>query len=474
MRFFNCRWAISAILLLGLCLSGLAQSWREELTTLLSNSLPNAQTGIMVRDAKSDAILFQWHAYQSFTPGSNQKLLSTASILLKLGPKYRYQTTLALNPKHLKKGIFHGNVYIKFTGDPSLGNKAIKTIVKHLAAFGVRTIDGNIWLDNTRFEAPNYAPGWTYDTLHWAYSAPSSAIIVNENKVSVKFEPSNTIGQAVKILPGYNSQFIGLQHRISTVTYQNAMHHCSLLLNINESNRLQLGGCWPSGSRGWQTFAIYNPGLYAGRIIRHYLDDAGITLRGHVQIGAMPAKAQEIYIYRSKPLKVLLAHALKESDNVYAESFTKTLGFATSGHGSFVEGVNAIKSILGDTTDIDFKDTALFDGSGQSRYDLISPNQLSRLLYAMFHQRKLYKTFKKSLPISGTDGTLKYRLGNDALRGKIFAKTGTMRGVSTLSGYMTTSSKRTIVFSIMTNHVIGKLRKAKSLENQLCQTLYQI
>ena len=252
------------------------------------------------------------------------------------------------------------------------------------------------------------------------------------------------------------------------------MHHCSLTLNVNEKNKIELGGCWPEGSKGWQNFSIQNPALFASNVLTHYLTEQGIVLRGHVETGYEPKGLKLIAKHESKPLHELLQHELKDSDNVYAESLLKTIGYYHTGHGTFQEGVNTEKAELTKLADIDFQQTTINDGSGQSRYDLLMPRQITKLLYSVYHNRKLKKDIMTALPISGVDGTLHYRMRSAMMKGKVHAKTGSMSGVSTLSGYMTAGDGKELIFSIMVNHFLGKIKKARAFQDEVCQDLYQI
>jgi len=126
-------------------------------------------------------------------------------------------------------------------------------------------------------------------------------------------------------------------------------------------------------------------------------------------------------------------------------------------------------------TGIDFSKTVISDGSGQSRYDLVTPQQLTQVLYAVYKNPKLQQDFIDALPIAGIDGTMRYRMGNfKPLIGKIQAKTGSMKGISTLAGYETTASGHKVIFAIMVNNIVGKLPAARAMEDKMCVAMYQI
>jgi len=460
--------------MLFICSQGHAQlAWQNQINELVSQSLPTAEIGIMVMDADSGKTLYEYNAYKAFMPASTMKLFSAAAALDYLTGDYQFDTSASINSSQLQSGILYGSLYFKFTGDPSLTNSDLATLVRQVKSYGIRQINGNVVLDDSRYQQPYFAPGWTADSLYWAFSAPISAIILNQNQVTLEFLPSRTLGRPVTIMPGPNMRYMGLQYNINTVTYDQAMHACSLVIRVNENNVVQLGGCWPAGDKGWQSISIQNPSLYASKVLQNYFAEAGIKVNGQFTIGVQPANLKIIADHRSQKLSRLLVKMLKDSDNIYAESLLKTLGYYHNGVGSFQAGVNAMKAIDGNLADINFQQTVIFDGSGQSRYDLVMPKQIAQLLYAIYHNDQLRQTIINALPISGIDGTLSYRMTSAEMRGKVRAKTGSVSGGSALSGYLITQSGHKLIFSIIMNNFVGKIRQARTLQDEICEALYQ-
>ncbi len=448
-----------------------AQNWQAQLTQLLNNELPSVEKGLVVVNAKTGKLLYEKNANKAFTPASGLKLFTSMAAVYYLGPSYRFNTTLSVSPNKIKNGVLYGNVYLKFTGDPSLKITDLERMLMTLKSKGIKQINGNVIIDNKRFRAPFYAPGWTQDSVPWAFSAPITAVILNQNKVRIKLLPSKTIGQRVKVEPGKYVKYINLAHYINTVSYQHGLHNCSLVINTNDKNKLTLGGCWPVGVPGWQAFSIKHPTLFAERVVRHFLIKEKIKLNGGVITGIQPKVAKAILTRRSKKLKVFLKKVLKDSSNVYTESILKTMGYRRTRRGTFLEGSNAVKAIDGYLTDIDFDKARIVDGSGQSRYDLITPHQMTRLLQVIYTNKKLNKYIIPALPISGVDGTLEYRMTSEDMRNKVKAKTGSMTGVSTLSGYLKTNNGKTLIFTMMMNHIAGKVKPARHLQDELCEVL---
>lgn len=456
------------------CVATAQASWQQSLNNIVEHSMPTSQIGVMVIDAQTGKTIYEYNGDKSFTPASVLKVFSGAAALRYLGADYQYHTTVSLNPQQLQNGVLHGNLYIKFSGDPSLRVGDLQRLIASVHQYGVNSIQGKVVVDDTRFQAPDRAPGWTNDSVYWAYAAPITSVILDENMFSVNFVPG-AIGAPLVVKPGLNMQYMQLQSNIRTVTFAQSMQDCSLVLNIDQQNTLRLTGCWPNSKGGWETFSVPNPTLFAEKIVQQALIAQHVTLYGQVMAGKQPASLTVVADHASNPFSKLLKHMLKESDNIYAGSVTKTLGSMSVGSGTFLQGVNTIKMVLKPMTGIDFSKTVISDGSGQSRYDLVTPQQLTQVLYAVYKNPKLQQDFIDALPIAGIDGTMRYRMGNfKPLIGKIQAKTGSMKGISTLAGYETTASGHKVIFAIMVNNIVGKLPAARAMEDKMCVAMYQI
>lgn len=433
---------------------------KKSIEPLIQHSTPNADIGIVVTDAETGRVLYQRNGFQAYVPASNEKLLPAAAALLYLGPNYRFHTTLSAKPHGIDHHTIDGNLYITFSGDPSLKITALQNLIARLKRFKINTIYGNVVIDDTRFQAPNYAPGWTHDSINWYFSAPITSIIIDRNNLTVGVTPNKTLNKLATVNAGKGSIFMKVKSHVKTVTHDQAMHHCSILLYVNRKNEVDLEGCWPiSGKPVGFKIAVKNPRLLAKQIIKRALIKNHINITGEIIFGKTPKTASILAQHNSAPLSKLLIRTLRKSDNVYAESILKTLGANYYHRGTFQEGVNAMEKILRKASGINFKQTSLFDGSGQSRYNLISPRQITRILYTMYHNKKVGKTFIKALPHSSNAST------------SVKAKTGTMRGISALSGYITTKNHRKLIFSIMINHIIGKTWLARTLQREIGEIL---
>lgn len=445
------------------------------LDPIIAHRLPNADVGVVVADAKTGKILYDHRGFHAFTPASNAKLLTTTAALLALGPDFRFKTSAWIKKSALKKGRLTSNVWLKFTGDPSFTVSKLNQLISKLKAHGINTIDGNIVIDDSAFKAPNYAPGWVQDDIAWYYAAPITSVILNQNALVYTLAPSQRLGYNAHLVPESTDQSIKIHDNITTVTEKQADYRCALSINIDRDNTIRATGCWPISNKAKTVgIALRDPNRYAMSVIHQALKANHITLTGRIVTGKLPKQANRIAVIKSWPLKDLIKTILKDSNNIYTESLTKTLGATQYGQGNFTSGAQAIKNILKRRAGLNTQQLYLTDGSGLSRYDLVSPRDLVRLLYVIDHNQKLSALIKPALPNAGEDGTLAWRMQAFDTAGHIKAKTGSMRGIVALSGYLTTQHKQELIFSLIVNHIVGSSDEAKAIETDILTPLYSI
>jgi D-alanyl-D-alanine carboxypeptidase/D-alanyl-D-alanine-endopeptidase (penicillin-binding protein 4) len=441
-----------------------------KIEALICDYLPNVHVGVAVADARTGQQLYHYHGVENFTPASNIKLFTAAAALLELRAGYRYQTVFAYQPSRLKNHVLEGNVYVQFTGDPSLTDVDLKQMTAQLKQDGIEKITGNIIFDDSWFQPPNYLSGMTFEDLNWYYSAPVSAVIVNENRVQLYLQPGSTVSKPSLVIPKLGMQFVTMENHVHTVPYDQAMHHCHLLLNVDQKNHINLGGCWPVyGVRSELNIAVKNPVLFASNILAVYMNQNGIQFHGIFKKGRMPKAHLKTIIHYSAPLKQLLKKLLKKSDNLYATALTKTLGVVYYNVGTIQEGVNAVKKILHDAYGLSFENTELIDGVG-SQYNLLSPEKVVELLYHVKHDNVNYPDFLNALPSSNSpeNSTFASVTSFKHLPKNVYAKTGRLHTGSALSGYMETRQSRELIFSFMMDDM-RQFRRAQELQTKLCE-----
>lgn len=447
----------------------------QKIEGLLHQKLPNTSVGIVLQDAKTGKILYERRANENFVPASSTKLLTSAAALFSLGPNFQYETVAKIDNAFLKDGVLSGlggDLFIQFGGDPSLTTEDIRNLMKAVRQAGVKEIAGDIVIDNTKFQGPNYAQGWSWNSLPWAFSAPVTSIIINENQIKLNMIPSKTLGEKANLeLAQDEKSKINITHDIVSVAESEANDRCQIMIDMNSQNEITAYGCWPAKETAdTLKVAVQNPVLLARQTIQEALKAEDIKLSGQIALGVPPKDLKTIAIHRSKPLSELLKPVLQDSNNIYADSLIKVLGLQRYQQGSFQAGVLAVQDILAKNLGFEAAGVRLQDGSGLSRYNAISPNHLARILYGMYQNKNFNKMFRDSMAVSGEVGTLKNRMSAFDLNGQVHAKTGGMIGTSALAGYLTTRSiKQDLIFVIMINNAIDSQQDIKAFENSLCE-----
>lgn len=468
------------LLLLPPIIWGQNKKLEKEIEAVISKHAPNASVGIVVLDADNGKTLYEHRSQEPFPPASTAKILTAAAMLWAVGPDYQYQTNIKFNQKNLNDGKLNGNLLFQFSGDPAFKTEDLIALINQIKNKGIQEINGNIILDNSRFSGPEYPLGWSRDAVFWYYGSPITSVIVNENALPIHINSNKKLGELVDVtIPNSASIPITLSQNVITVTKEAAETECQISIDMNNQNQLNVTGCWPIDQSMQLKVAIKNPNLYAKDIIQKTLANLGIKHNGQIIIQdasntSPELKNQEknndsqipdlLASHASPPLKDLITVVLRDSNNLYAESLLKTLGNIVEKQGSFHGGLKALKSTLTKYTPLDFNKLKLQDGSGLSSYDLLTPNQLAQVLYAMHHQPKLEAVFKEALPGAG-QGTLNNRF-QDNKAAEIRAKTGTVSGVSTLAGYLKNVKHQDRIFVIMSDHHINN-QTAKQFENDL-------
>ncbi len=429
-----------------------------KIDALIKKKLPHATIGILVKDAKTGEVIYRQNSDKLLSPASNVKLFTAAAALYHLKPNHHFLTTLSQKNQ---------NYYITFSGSPSLTIANFTDLLLNLKKNNIKIINGDIILDTSRFKAPYYAGGESYDDLGWYYSAPDTTIILNENAEAYEVISAKKLGKPVTIKSKSAEKNLTVINQIITVDKEQEKEHCNLNVEIQANNTLRLYGCMVQESNPKMIqLAIPDPVFMAGQIIQKTLKQNNLILKGKIINGTTPSDAKIIASYQSKDLTALIAHMLKESDNLYANSLTKELAFSLTKEGTFKQGAFAIKKILAEHTTLDMTQVELTDGMG-TRYNLITPEQIVMLLTNLYNDKNMRPMIIEALPQSGVSGTLADRMKKTNLEKKVFAKTGSMHDISALSGYVIDPKARSLIFSIVINGINKPLSTAKSLEDQI-------
>lgn len=443
----------------------------NRLDNLLSRYGEKLNIGIAVENLKTGQVLYKRNADRYFTPASNEKLFTAFAALHYLGPNFTYQTRLYADQSKISNNTLDDNIYIQFAGDPTLTLTRLSHLVKSLSQAGIQHIKGTLIIDDSLFDQASIIPGLDDEDKYYCFASPISASMVNRNCMVVSVKPaSQTNLPAQLILPGH-LQYMPFSNHV--ITGPAKKKDCSVGIKA-VGNTFVLDGCIKK-SAGAKGFAapVYNPRAYTRSIMLYLLKKNQIVLDRDIVFRHIDSPPPLLATEESKPLHTLIHTMLKDSDNIIANAIFKTIGaYYSQQAASWANSGHAVNSILTKYTPQKTEIMSLVDGAGNSKFDHVTPQQIVTLLkkaYSFEHS----PMFISSLPISGTDGTLRYRMGEAAYRGRVRAKTGTESGVTALSGYINARSGQTLVFAILINGFDDARSKYKMLEDRICTTLIE-
>ncbi|MBI2793450.1 MAG: D-alanyl-D-alanine carboxypeptidase/D-alanyl-D-alanine-endopeptidase [Ignavibacteria bacterium] len=457
---------------------------REDVDAMISvPDWKQTSIGISIVTTDERRVLYEHDADKSFVPASVQKLFTTAAALETLGADFQFITTLYLDGVIQPNGEFEGNIIIRGSGDPSWSSlyssstsSEVETLVDIIDSLGIRSIRGTIIGDDDVFDNVDYGPGWGWDDLTYSYAAPVGGLNISDNSVHVTVEPPESVydDASIKITPQTDYvRVINALRAVDSTGDTDVQPYRELRTNI-----IDLSGtieCKPYGSATELDIAVDNPTLFFLSACKDALVRRGIRVKGSmVDVDDWNGlinydNIEKFSILKSKPLREIVTVINHESHNLGAEILLKTLGAHALGEGSFVKGAEAVLQWLQKQGILTAGQT-IVDGSGLSRLNLCTPNQLTSLLATM-SDRMYTNDFKHSLAAPGEFGTMKKRLLDTKASRSIRAKTGSMNNVSTFSGYINTRSGEQCAFAIMLNGVVNPQSMARNLQDLICMRL---
>lgn len=417
--------------------------------------------GVLIKSLTSsgdNAIWYERDADSLLTPASNLKLLTTAAALNQLGPDYTFKTELYGDAPVATNGVQQGNVYVKGYGDPTLHTEnALKVqegvSIEQIAAWvkekGIKQINGNLILDESYFDQQRLGLGWAWDDESYYYNPTLGALALNRGTVMVEYEPAPNADEPVQLKLVPQTSYVTLINEATTV--EAGQENTFAIQRDRGTNMIRITGNLPLDHSGdYERVPVEEPAKYVGEVLREAFSKQGVSFGkdNPIVIQPVPATAVKWNEFHSRPLSEIVTYLNKKSDNFYAEMLLKTLGAQKKGEGSAAAGAEVVTetvAALGGATNFD-----MVDGSGLTRYNLISARHILSVLEGMSRQ-ETFHVFEESLPIAGVDGTIKNRLKETAAAGNLRAKTGSMTGVNSLSGYLTTKSGEKLVVSIILN-----------------------
>ena len=378
------------------------QVLRHSIDSLIDDpKFSNANLGVLIVNPETGDTLYSRNAHKLFMPASNQKILTSAVALTQLGPDYRYHTVIAKRGE-IKDSVLTGDLIVIGRGDPTMSDRVHGSAAKEMAAIadsirarGIRRVTGVLRQGGNAFPDSIYGYGWEWDDIGGESGAPVDELLFNEGMVqrAAKIDGRDTVVSVATRTPGY----------------------------------------------------VYLSALYGA------LSQRGVAVTGvDLSVDSLTAPFDTVYVVESPPLREILKYFMKPSQNQIGEALLKTLGLEKAGIGSADAGAAVISTQLRDWG-IDSTEYVVYDGSGLSRHDLVTPHAIVTILSTM-RKDTAFTAYYDAFPIAGVDGTVRSRMKGTPAENNLRGKTGTIEFVRSLSGYVDTADGQRLVFSFLSNH----------------------
>ncbi|MBD2494447.1 D-alanyl-D-alanine carboxypeptidase/D-alanyl-D-alanine-endopeptidase [Nostoc sp. FACHB-280] len=411
-------------------------------TTINRPLFSRARWGILVKNLVSSQTLYNRDGEKYFIPASNTKLLTTAAALKQLGADFRIRTSVYQDAD--------GSLRVVGRGDPSLKNAQLTELAKQLRQQGITQIT-NLIADDSYFQGDIVNPSWQWEDVQADYGAPVNSLILNENAAVLTLLPQ-TVGNPLQIKWADPTEAYQWRVENNSVTVQKDEPGLVEIKRDLKGAVLYLQGQLPvNAAPVVSAIAVFDPTQNFLRKFRQSLAANGISVQ-QTSIANGGDNEREVAAIESPPLSDLLTETNVNSNNLFAEALLRTLAHKqqlTKNQNTADVGLKIMQETL-TQFGVNPNSYSVFDGSGLSRKNLISPEALVQLLEAIAVSPEA-KVFRATLPVAGVSGSLQNRFRNTSAEGIVQAKTGTLRGVVALSGYIDSPQYEPLVFSIIVN-----------------------
>ncbi len=442
----------------------------KELDRILADRYVRKSTcGIAISSLVSGKTLYSRNAEKLFTPASTTKMFATSAALYYLGSDYNVPTTVYTDAPVVEDGLLDGNLYVVGYGDPLLETPDIEILADQIRNLGIDSISGSIYADGSYFDNVYSRFKYSGDADEVQKLPPVAGLTINRNRINVRVSAPSRSGRRLYVQTVPDCDAFSFVVSATSSKGRNYRRSVRVSSSLAEDGRQQIAvrGRLRTGRSYVYTLDLRNPPMVAASLLYNRLLSGGVAIAGGFDVRKLPIHAAVLTEYYHS-LEEIIAGTNKRSDNFLAENVFKLIG-AYSGvdKSTAREAVTMIHTSL-DERNISCRECVINDGSGLSRRNLFSPLAQVNLLQDAVEQ-PFGEVFYSSLSVAGVDGTLKGRMIGSLAANNLVGKTGTLRNVSALAGYVTTQDGERLAFSFLFN---GRyVSHFKKLENQLGMVL---
>ncbi|MDR2474638.1 MAG: D-alanyl-D-alanine carboxypeptidase/D-alanyl-D-alanine-endopeptidase [Bacteroidales bacterium] len=443
-----------------------------------TEGMETSGVAVAIVDVKTGTTVASYNPDRLLTPASVLKVVTTATALEVLGSHFQIATRLQYAGDIDIDGILHGDLYIQGGGDPTLGSEFVglnrddflKTCLTALQKSGIKQVAGRIIADETCFDQAGISPKWLKEDLGNSYAAGSYGISYADNTYRLFLAPGKA-GATPDILrtepdiPYINfSNFLEIKNKDSAFIYGIPFHNERWLMGYipERKTEYELKGDIP------------DPPFFLAASLRKMLIHSGIPVSGEATTfrrltptGDFQTDGRTtVCTCFSPPLTDIIRETNVKSNNLYADHLLKLIALTVNPQASFERGVDAVKKFW-KSNNLDMTKVVMYDGSGLSPVNRLSPAFVTQLLAYMSEKSKYATDFYTSLPLAGKEGTVRNFLKNTRLEEKIPLKSGSMTNVQCYAGYFDKDGKR-YAFCIMANdYLIPRNKLQKAIEKMM-------
>jgi serine-type D-Ala-D-Ala carboxypeptidase/endopeptidase (penicillin-binding protein 4) len=418
-----------------------------------AHRIPEETVSIVVKAVDEDAPRLVLNADTPRNPASAVKLVTTWTALDMLGPNHTWRTRVyALGP--IEDGVLKGDLLIKGYGDPHLVIEEFWKLVGDIRRQGIRDIEGDLLIDDSRFEIDGDDPGAFDGEAYRLYNVLPSALLVNFKSFDFVFRPDAATNKlAIEAIPDLpNLKITNHVKLVSGPCRGNAIHLLMDVADPTAADHVIFSGRLPFACRNYKlSRSVMTPERYAYGTFLMLWQQWGGTHQGGFGKGVAPAGARPLFTWRSRPLGEIIRPLNKWSNNVMTRLLLYTIGETGSNPPiKRSDGVTALTAHLA-KRGLDTTDLVIDNGSGLSRDTRVSAGFMVRLLDLAWHSPTMPE-YIASLSIPGKDGTMRRRFRGRAESGRMHLKTGRLDDVVAIAGYVHAKSGKTFIVCMLANH----------------------